>query len=132
MLSGIHNASKRDSRSGKDFRGSGLFRSKRECDVLPAKHGIGPRVSRCKALLPNRFTKMAHAGDEEPRAVALIPPQSVLALIPRTDEYPLASFFVVNDVLSGPYVAKFSHTSLCFVEGLHCFDEMQVSIALHL
>jgi len=56
----------------------------------------------------------------------------VLPLIPCANEYALASFFIVNDVLARPYAAKSSYTCFCIVEGLHCLDEMQVSIALQL
>jgi len=35
-------------------------------------------------------------------------------------------------VLARPYLAKFSYTSFCIVEGLRCLDEMHVSIALQL
>jgi hypothetical protein len=35
-------------------------------------------------------------------------------------------------VLARPYLAKFSYTSFCIVEGSRCLDEMHVSIALQL
>ena len=55
----------------------------------------------------------------------------VLPLVPRANEYPLARFFVVNDVLSRPFLTKFPHTYSCIVEGTHGLNEVQVSITLH-
>ena len=56
----------------------------------------------------------------------------VLPLVPYANEYPLARFFIVNNVLARPYLAKCSDTFLRIVEGLNGLDEVQISIALQL
>jgi hypothetical protein len=52
--------------------------------------------------------------------------------VSHSNERSLPRFFVVNHVLARPYLAKFSYTSFCIVEGSRCLDEMHVSIALQL
>jgi hypothetical protein len=37
----------------------------------------------------------------------------------------------VNDILSGPYRAKFSHTFLCIIKRWHPLYEVETAIALH-
>src|SRR5260370_6872587 len=61
-----------------------------------------------------------------------IRPQLVLRRVTCTHEHALTRFFLVNDVLAGPCLPKFSYTWFRFVEGWQCLDEMQVSIVLHL
>jgi hypothetical protein len=56
--------------------------------------------------------------------------QLLLPPLPRANKYPLRRFFIVNDVLSRPYRAKFSYTFFCTVAGLHGLDKMEVSIPL--
>jgi hypothetical protein len=56
----------------------------------------------------------------------------VLPLFPCTNEHSFPCFFIVNDVLSRPQLGKFAYTSFRTVEGMHCLDEMQGSVALQL
>lgn len=58
-------------------------------------------------------------------------PLLVVRLIAYCEEYPLSCFGIFNDVLTGPCLAKFSHTHFCNIEGLHSLNELQDSIALH-
>lgn len=59
-------------------------------------------------------------------------PLLVLRLIAYGKEYPLSCIGIFNDVLTGPFLAKFSHTHFCDIEGLHSLNEMQDSIGLQL
>jgi hypothetical protein len=53
------------------------------------------------------------------------------AFVPCVNKDPLARFFIFNDVLTRPVVAKFSHASCCIFERRLYLDELQGSIALH-
>jgi len=98
-------------------RGEGMFGK--------IQHSVYPIQYRKSSTSGTRLASHTHL------EAARFPRQLVLCFVPCANKYPLACFFIVNHILSRPYLAKFAHTCFRFVEGWQCLDEMQMSIILH-